>query len=552
MDDRLRQAVPTDVADLVDGRVLAWFERLGGDGWIPLSLRFGGSITGGVHSAIAPIAYRPEALASPEWDLTHGMHGPGFVQEGASGARVARYVTLPTAPVEPILLDRAWDGLRPGHQELTEEFRLFHNLWPDTGGRLFTFDGAGNAVEAAQVDGTGTWVRTALVRQYLAARQMDLLLFVDAGAYGVPEDGLPLHTESKTEVLCARFDARVFAGDGLAHLLGTRVIAPGPIESCGIWPFDEHAEEYPAFIIGATESGEPIRASCNPRLLANGFGANPGQPDYLTPVHFRRDVLAKYYDRPDIFTVEDGYLRCAARWGLRIDNDAADIVSVWLGDLGEYLPEEERPYWLAFNIPPDGPMSESAIRRQLLGQFADSQSADLRFRSLYRRVVRRWQEVFGWPLYLPPEPGDARLLEGVRRPLHDADTEFEELVLVLTRLVVDSLNERELVREIGPGLMDERGISKLERWLTAQAYEEVSRDITFLKGLQAIRSQGAAHRKGSEWDQTLTRVLGGKRGVEAGDELLQRAVAMLTGLLDLAEHARPPAIGSAGDEATSG
>jgi len=155
----------------------------------------------------------------------------------------------------------------------------------------------------------------------------------------------------------------------------------------------------------------------DPSKLANYFGANPEAPHYLTPVHFRRDVLVRYYDRPDLYTVEDGYLRCRALWGLRMDNDTSESVVVWLGDLGRDLPASERDYWLSFNIPPGGPISETANRRAILGQFASAQSSDLRFRVAYEQLRGAWRDRFGWQLFLDPEPGDAHLPDQVRRPL---------------------------------------------------------------------------------------------------------------------------------------
>ena len=74
------------------------------------------------------------------------------------------------------------------------------------------------------------------------------------------------------------------------------------------------------FIIGVDEEGGEIVHTSYPSYLANNFGANPEEPHYLTPVHFRREVLDKYYQKPGKYSVEDSILRCAYLWSMTMDN----------------------------------------------------------------------------------------------------------------------------------------------------------------------------------------------------------------------------------------
>jgi hypothetical protein len=226
---------------------------------------------------------------------------------------------------------------------------------------------------------------------------------------------------------------------------------------------------------------------------------------------------------------------------MSIDNDHDDFVVAFLGDLGEYLPEGERTYWRAFNVPPQGGMSETSFRRAILAQFAASKSVDLRFRKSYREILRRWPERFGWTLFREPERGDTQLLATIRRTLHNSDSEFEDIVRTLAKLLVDSLNEEALVKESGKGERDEKGITKFDRWLRHASYPEAARDIGFLRTLQEVRSKGAAHRKGADYERTLDRAFGTKRRSAAADDLLQRAVLMLDGLIDFASREHGPA-----------
>ena len=524
--------------DPAQERLREWFLHLGDRPWLTLYSSIGTEgISCGTFCGLAPPSYRGEAVRDPAWDLMHGGHGPGFSQDGAG---VATYERFYLDPLEPLVIEHEFHGVRPSYNELSEEFRLFHNLYQESAtGRLLKFDDAGIESVAAYVDPDRVRVLTPLIRQYQAARQLDLLLFIDSVVYYDSALSAPPEQEWRGPDVNAVLHTGTLESSGgkpFSRFLATRVLGAPPIEQSGIWPYEHPDDHYPEFIIDADEFGRPRRFTCEPDKLANYFGANPGAPHYLTPVHFRRDVLVKYYNRPDLYSVEDGYLRCGALWGLRMDNDTAESVVVWLGDLGRDLPAAERDYWLSFNSPPRGGISETAFRRAILAQPAAAQSNDLRFRVAYERLRGAWRDRFGWPLFLDPEPGDAHLLDQVRRPLHDTDAELEALVGILSKLLVDSLNEAELARPLPPGPKDEKGISKLSRWLDSNGYPDTEVDIKFLRALQAVRSEAVAHRKGSDSDKALDRLFDARRRAAAGDHLLERSVQLVTNLLAFADQ----------------
>jgi hypothetical protein len=235
--------------------------------------------------------------------------------------------------------------------------------------------------------------------------------------------------------------------------------------------------------------------------LSNYFGANPGAPHYLTPVHFRGEVLTKYYSHPDRYSVEDGYLRAGGLWGLKMDNDHADRVVVFLGDLGRDLPAIERDYWRSFNIAPEGPaLSKTAFTRSIRGWFADPSRPDLAFKNLFRYFSEKWNEKFGWDLFLPLSKDDLHHLTALRIPINNDQAEFDAQVQSLTKLLVDSLNEAILAKELSLP-PETKGISKLEAFLKVKNVKETSAIIAFLRNLQALRSTGVAHRKGSNYEK---------------------------------------------------
>ena len=124
-------------------------------------------------------------------------------------------------------------------------------------------------------------------------------------------------------------------------------------------------------MIDDDEFGETKTYTSNPDALADFFGANPSAPNYLTPVHFRKDVLDKYFQKPSKYTVESGIIRCGYQWGLPIDNDHDNRVCAWLGDIGR-IPYDEQLHWRAYNVQPSGTLSESFYKNQILAEATDS------------------------------------------------------------------------------------------------------------------------------------------------------------------------------------
>lgn len=536
-DDGIETRPPIRVEQPAQDDLQDWFFQLASGPWLPLAAATRQMPShAAVACALAPKTYRPTALSGPGWDLHYGSGRPGFSQRYDSGRTRTSYHRISSAPVEPLVFQREFYGVLPNYDEISEEFRLFHDLyWDAAKAQLLKVDDAGNAHVVGHVERDDVAVLTGLVRQYQAARQLDLLLFVDSVLFFDPSLPAPARKDWKTEDINALLATGDSDGKPFSRFLAKRILPPPPRRYANVWPFESKNERFPEFIIGIGATGSPTQFTCDPDKLANYFGRNAGAPHYLTPVHFRREVLAKYYSRPELYTIESAYLRCGGLWHLPIDMDVEDVVIVYLGDLGEKLPESERDYWRSFNVAPAGSISATAFRRDFLAQWAEPEAVDARFRAAYRSLIEVWQRRYGWPLYLPPEPGDAHLLGVVRQPLLDNDQELEALVRTLAKLLVDSLNEAELTRDVPSGSKDEKGISKFERWLAAANYPRVDACVSFLRRLQDVRSRGVAHRKGRGYEIALNDLFGSRRKAAAAQWLLAKAVEMITALARFAE-----------------
>lgn len=517
-----------------------FFEGQGDGPWTVISdsVYESGILNCGIYCALSDPARRDRALSDPGWDLTVTDGAPGFSQGWPEGVKKTTYHPVGSASdgVEPLVLVREYHGASESTIELDQQFRLFHNLrYDQSTDSYYKMNLDGTEALAVKIEGRRkVTVRTPLLRQYIAARQLDLLLFVDSVVWSNDPADLPEDETYETDRYTgARYyrNPTTTSKDYFTRYLATKVIPPGPLESCGVWPFEEQDTNFPEFIIGEDDLGKPVLFTCDPDLLANYFGANPDAPNYLTPVHFRREVLQKYYSRPELYSVEDGYLRCVGLWGLRMDNDHDDRIVVFLGDLGRDLPSSERDFWRGFMIPPDAKISATNFRRSFLAQPTDPSALDLQFRRTYVRANKAWVSKYGWPLFREPKEADTYMLQQVRLPLSDSQNEFEEPIKLLAKLMSDAINEKEVQKLLPDKISDERGISKLERLLNAEGYPHVTRDIIYLRRVQDLRSKVTAHLKGSDYEKALTRNLDDRRGLEAIRWLLEGGIAFLQSLI---------------------
>ena len=362
-------------------------------------------------------------------------------------------------------------------------------------------DEVGDRVTVAERRNGDLVIRKTYLRRYQAARQLALVLQVVFDQHGGDElahlKDASIDVADEEVAFTYHGGGAMFQDGHFTRLIGKRIILPQPVEMSGIWPY-EPPKQYESFIIDTDENGEPVIHSSDPDQLANNFGSNPGAPSYLKSVFFSRSVLDKYYADTDRYSVEDGYLREASTWGISIDNALKDHVAAFLGDLGRDLPHREQQHWRSHNVLPAGGMSETAIRRSFLAQFADSNRVEHRFLRSYENLNETWQAHFGWPLYEALHEGDAHVGGSMHVPTNESHGQFDDQIVRLAKLVVDYLNEEGISSASTKSGKDERGIAKLKRLLG-----ELGIDPTVCEALarvQGARTRSAAHRKGGDFE----------------------------------------------------
>lgn len=432
------------------------------------------------------------------WDVSAIRQSlPGF--EG-NGKEYIYKNNLLDYGLESIIYYREFYGTQPNYVEISQELVLLFDLRYDLKKHSYCMMHSNGEMEEVirYLDDTTVEIKSKLLYQYAAAKQMVVLLFFDIrmDINGVLSDYTleKIHEDYKTEQLFYEFwtgnmntSQRAFS-----VLMGKKVIKPLPVEKCEIWPYEQE-RSYEEFKIGIDEYGNEIKYTCNPSKLNDYFESNPGAPMYLTPVTFKKEVLQRYLAKPNLFEIREGYLGCRGLWGIEIDNHHKDCVIVYLGDIGRDLPEQEQVYWKSFNIVGEESLSMEAFQRDFLNMSVESSMADHQFVSNYDLLNKKWEKQYGWKFFVPLFEEDQYNLLQIRIPIVDAQPEFDSLILSLVKVLIDSINEKELKIE---SEKDIKGIGKLEKWFQKQGYTDYEKHIKFLKDLQRLRSTGTGHRKG--------------------------------------------------------
>ena len=479
----------------------------------------------------------PKALCDISWDLHWGNMRPSVATYGSGPAARMEYERFQEEGIEPIVIARE-RGNGPFFLELAEDIRLYLDLYPSENGKLIRHGPSGEPEVVVTVDAHEVRIRKGPLLQYLSARQMYLAVYFDhiVTLEGEATNPLPeaeRYVDVREPDRSWSFGSLDDIGDLLSRLCGKRLLAPPPRTRPD--DRDENDERCASFIIREDDLGRPVEHSAAPKALANLFGANPDAPNYLTPIHFRRDVLDRYFHNPGRFEVSDGVVRCDPHWVLRMDDDHRERVVVFLGDLGRDLPYAEQLHWRAHNILPDGGLSVTARTRSFDARFADGKQPEHRFKFAYRRLCDCWLDVHGWPLFRPLARGDEHLLAKLHVPTSDNPAELDAQLLGLAKILVDSLNDSALDAALGQMEAGERSLGKLQRFLDARGYSHAGRDVATLRAIQSLRSTGAAHGRGSGYTKALKRFgLFGKPAQAIVTTLIEQAILMLEGLADAA------------------
>lgn len=342
---------------------------------------------------------------------------------------------------------------------------------------------------------------------------------------------------------------------GRAYLRGCQIIHPPANKSARQRLLEGEAKQYCTFVALDWKNRLIIETSCDPASLASYFVESP-KPFETTPAFFRREVLRKYQDDADKYTVGDRGVTCRSSWSLPFDVNEAGQVHTYLIDLS-HLPYQEQLYWKYFNEAPKGSISARSYKTDFLAEW-DDQPEPLRD---LKRLLENFPaasapegEVQVWQ---PPAGLDARLAEQVHYLSSRSRQEWEVEIVELDKLLVEGLNRKYLRRlvqsliippeTLGAELEEAGSLVLLRAILQAKgiATDMVEEVITPLRELHGLRSQFTAHRKGSDADKIAKELRRKHKSLPAHFQTLvaqsYAAMCLLSKLIERGYLTLPPA-----------
>ena len=471
-----------------------------------------------------------KSMAYDTWDINHSEGGP-LINEQLDGTFIS-YSRYSNDEVEPIVMYLENEGRWAEEALLAEEFVMYFKLHKEPKGKneyvYYQVDECGDDVEVSRVMGMNLVVKLKYVKEYIAVKKLNLLVFTDEvinSKRSIDELGgkcIQMHTEKGNDYIFS-YALNASVGYGLenktcAVFRGKCILKHNDKDIQHLWKLRD--SRFEDFIVGSDEDGNEVLMSCDESRIPNLFTKQGDEPYSLSPVFFKRDVLSKYYQAVEKYSVQDGYLS-GPSWGIRIDNDRSDdYVLVPLVDLGS-MPNKEQLHWKNFNVLPlqNSSYSITAFCRWFVATPTNcSLAPDLVFKQLYIQVNNKWITKYGWPLFKELAVDDQYHFETLHLMGQENDQkEFDGLIQSITKLLIDSLNEKELVKAIDSTNPDVKnfltekkvkeyspsniqgGITKFECFLISEQVQN-SDLVKLLRKVQELRSSTVAHRKSTKLD----------------------------------------------------
>lgn len=512
-------------------------------------------------------------FSSPSWGFgAEDLGKPTYGLRGDEPVYYSDSAGMNFLPVKAFTVFRSATAIRPSSFELRQEFVMYHDAHYDADrDQWIALDEAGQDIVVArrferENAECGIEVSTHATRDFLTSGPWLLVRCHDHSRsterLELPDDEtfIEEHIQDDGERFYEIWVRNDISDDAtMSTLLGFDIVrAYSEVPKSRRW-WDPERREYEEFIIGIDEAGNNLLHTCDSRELIGLYSQTDGVQG-LTPVYFKADVLDKYRDDTDRYGGEPGVFGI---WGLDYEINDEGLVQVWLKDLGD-IPHSEQQHWRAFNVPPAGGVPEERIARDFRLEPMPSRSPAERFHEAYHKLTEVSEDRLGFAIFRPLREDDQHSLVEVSWPIANRLNMLDRQTKCLAKVLPDSTNVRELTQITGLSKDDDNikgSLDLLEQALIESGCtgDEVQVTVQPLRQLQALRSTGAVHRRGGNYDKALKRSgLAGKPPEQVHSQLLERltdALQCLARLIDSgtlgppAPDERPSAARQAGEEA---
>lgn len=138
---------------------------------------------GGFFSAFISNEKIKQVLKDYQWDL--GINGglPRFCSRFENGKEITEYYRFSENGIEPVVYWRTFHGVREDYYEISEEFRLYFNLFEDCknlkDAKFIHIDDNGDENEVISINGNEVKIKLKYLKEFLAVKKMHLAIYFD-------------------------------------------------------------------------------------------------------------------------------------------------------------------------------------------------------------------------------------------------------------------------------------------------------------------------------------------------------------------------------------
>jgi hypothetical protein len=234
-------------------------------------------------------------LEGYSWNALLGHGRPGEIFFWENDEQKWRYDRFSGNRIEPFIIYRHFPGIDEAIIELSEEFRLYFNLFEektDSQTSFYWIDDNAEYHEIARITKEEVSVRTKFLKIYLSVRNTSLIIQFECMRFSeksLSELGITARDETIQEneiiynILTRDIASMWIRGDRTQNWLLGKVILRG---------FDDYTPDlvesyiesgYESFLVGYDDDGEEIYFTCEEKCLSDYFTQIENAPHFLTP-----------------------------------------------------------------------------------------------------------------------------------------------------------------------------------------------------------------------------------------------------------------------------
>lgn len=262
-------------------------------------------------------------------------------------------------------------------------------------------------------------------------------------------------------------------------------------------------QKYEKFITYDWKHNKIASCSCDPKKLGSYFDKSD-KPFGTSPAFFKPEVLLKYKQNPEKYTLEQRSISCRGSWSLKTyDINEAGQVHTYLIYLG-YLPHSEQLYWKSYNEKRKANISKRAFTTDFMGEWYLSYEPLSALKKTLKELEQTMAKLWSCT--------NEKLYQQLNYPVTDSEKEWADEIHTLDKLVVEGF-KKPYLKKASTSLNcyeDTFGtITLLKRILETKGIDEheVREIISPLDEIHSLRTKFAGHSSGKEADNIRKKLI---------------------------------------------